>query len=260
MTIGKLSDTSLQWAANRHTNYEHRKKQLEDWMHENVRDGMMEWKMLDYLRRQYVTVSTAVDTWMNNTIDWERLAAGEFIQQKQVIKAASSVDATEIADMTADLKERMDDMMRLQADLIAVEQVSNEWHQTLGQSINSITTGNLDADAAATLKTSMDASALLAKTYYETSVGLQKIASGYYKLISQQELVDGPSESLLYSTADDFEKVIALQERIPDKTTGEPRSILEDGQLTPQSIDRIEQIVDQSANLARQWLVNTMDF
>eukprot|EP00415_Alexandrium_ostenfeldii_P003613 UN3613 len=162
--------------------------------------------------------------------------------------------------MTANLRERMDDMMRLQADLIAVEQVSNEWHQTLGQSINSITTGNLDADAAATLKTSMGASALLAKTYYETSVGLQKIASGYYKLISQQELVDGPSESLLYSTADDFEKVIALQERITDKTTGEPKSILEDGQLTPQSIDRIEQIIDKSANLARQWLVKNMDF
>uniref|UniRef100_A0A7S1WLX9 Uncharacterized protein n=1 Tax=Alexandrium catenella TaxID=2925 RepID=A0A7S1WLX9_ALECA len=270
MTIGKLSEKSLQWAANRHQNYEHRKAQLEDWMHENVRDGMLEWKMLDYLRRQYVTTSTAVDTWMNNTIDWERLAAGEFTQQKQVIKAASSLDATAMAKMIADLKMHTEDIFHSQEELISSEEAFAGWRETLLRTIDSVKRGNLDESTAASLSISMDSSALLAQNWFQITADFQKLAARFFKVMSQRDSVGGPSEDELRSIVDEFEKVLSLQEHlvagkelslrviVDEFETDEPKVFLEDGELTTQSIERIDSVVDQSAQKARQWLAENM--
>jgi len=259
MTVGKLSEKSLQWAANRHTNYEHRKKQLEEWMHENVRDGMLEWKMLDYLRRQYVTTSTAVDTWMNNTIDWERLAAGEFIQKKQVVKAVTSLDATAIADITADIKVRAEDMLQLQSELLVAEAAAGQRHEASGQSVDGVKKGKLDEVLTSGLKASMDSSALLAQKWFLSTVDLQKLFARFSRLMSQQDHLDGPAEEDFYTAEDSFEKVFKLQMHLVGDKPTEETHVLEDGQLSPQSIERIDSIIDKSAGMARQWLAKNVE-
>jgi len=259
MTFGKLSEKSLQWAANRHTNYEHRKKQLEEWMHENVRDGMLEWKMLDYLRRQYVTTSTAVDTWMNNTIDWERLAAGEFIQKKQVVKAVTSLDATAIADITADIKVRAEDMLQLQSELLVAEAAAGQRHEASGQSVDGVKKGKLDEVLTSGLKASMDSSALLAQKWFLSTVDLQKLFARFSRLMSQQDHLDGPAEEDFYTAEDSFEKVFKLQMHLVGDKPTEETHVLEDGQLSPQSIERIDSIIDKSAGMARQWLAKNVE-
>jgi len=259
MTIGKLSEKSLQMAANNHANYERRKKQLEEWMHENVRDGMLEWKMLDYLRRQYVTTSTAVDTWMNNTIDWERLAAGEFIQKKQVVKAVTSLDATAIADITADIKVRAEDMLQLQSELLVAEAAAGQRHEASGQSVDGVKKGKLDEVLTSGLKASMDSSALLAQKWFLSTVDLQKLFARFSRLMSQQDHLDGPAEEDFYTAEDSFEKVFKLQMHLVGDKPTEETHVLEDGQLSPQSIERIDSIIDKSAGMARQWLAKNVE-
>mmetsp|Transcript_33894 Transcript_33894/g.91753 ORF Transcript_33894/g.91753 Transcript_33894/m.91753 type:complete len:387 (-) Transcript_33894:34-1194(-) len=190
-------------------------------------------------------------------LDWiqRKVAEGDW-QAAGSIENAQGDKVKLAANLSAAIDCLCKSMVTQQAELASAELGYDKLRGRLGQNIDSIKRGKLDSEAVVGLKTSMDESASLSRQWYQNSADLQKLVVGYFRLM----LLRTPVKR---KTKDDFERVLLTQECITRSLEGvltlEQPGLLEDGQLTLQSTERVDAILSSSSDMARQALERSVD-
>lgn len=234
---------------------------VDQWMKENIKEGKLAWKVLPMIQKLGEQSALAAQQWLDKSIDWQRLAAGAFMQLGQKTKVRSGqpeLNLTEVKDVLAKLKSQLkrhaEEKTDEQKKLLAADKVPGQMHQWMTFNIQQ---GKLDENTVKTIKTFMDNSAALAQKWQAHSIDLQKLISGYFMVQSQH-----PKIVIDEETKKAFEQVMLQQERMV-KQAGkglEQLGIFKDGKLTPAATARVKAIFDETTEKARQWLAKNVDY
>mmetsp|Transcript_136139 Transcript_136139/g.422995 ORF Transcript_136139/g.422995 Transcript_136139/m.422995 type:complete len:552 (-) Transcript_136139:190-1845(-) len=242
---------------------------VDRWMRENIKEHGLAYKFMDYLRQQMEESSAMARKWLEKSVDWQKLAAGSFlalgsqamprdersIDPVHVLDASPVLyDADAIEEQGALLQRQLADMSRNQDELMMESRGAvqgNDHVVMLKWDAENIKRGVVGRQTLDHIRTSLDATAHVSKMWFDNTVELQKIVTGFFLLASQQ--TSPKAKSLVEDTKPVFETVLMKQEQMVGDAT-EDSQIFADGQVSFSTLQRVKAITDRTDAVAHTWL------